>query len=303
MPPVPFHYADCYGLKEGGTTRINNATVHGLRIAHSKLMPINTEHVDLLIQYSLLAAGDEDYCGDRQLGPIHILKYVYLADLSYARRNNGQSFTGVDWQFYKFGPWSQAVHSRIEPALNAIHANKHQFPSDYGDKEDWVRWELHEERLLEEKRRTLPPVITMDLKREIHRFGKDTPSLLDYVYKTKPMLSAAPNEYLDLSLVVDNTQDDSGCAPPLRMQNLSNKKKKHFQQKLAVLRELRHQRKAETPKLINPVTAPRYDEVYRVGVAWLESLSGEQFSSQDISAEFSSAVWKSTTRKGKDVSR
>jgi hypothetical protein len=142
-------------------------------------MPINTSNVDLVIQYSLLVAGDEDDYFDRQLGPIHIIKYVYLADLSYARLNNGQSFTGIDWQFYKFGPWSQAVHARIEPALNAIHANRKQFSSDYDDKEDWVRWDLHDDRLLEEKRRTLPPIIRMDLKRDIHKFGKDTPSLLD----------------------------------------------------------------------------------------------------------------------------
>ena len=95
-------------------------------------MPINTGNVDLVIQYSLLAAGDEDDYIDRQLGPIHIIKYVYLADLVYAKHNNGQSFTGIDWQFYKFGPWSQAVHARIEPALKAIHANRNQFPSEIG---------------------------------------------------------------------------------------------------------------------------------------------------------------------------
>ena len=265
-------------------------------------MPINTSDVDLVIQYSLLVAGDEDDYFDRQLGPIHIIKYVYLADLSFARLNNGQSFTGIDWQFYKFGPWSQAVHARIEPALNAIHANRKQFSSDYDDKEDWVRWDLHDNRLLEEKRRALPPVIRMDLKRDIHKFGKDTPSLLDYVYKTKPMLSAAPNEHLDLSLVVDNTSKDHECTQPLRMENLSNKKKKDFQQKMTALRELHQQRKSETPKLIKPVTNPRYDDVYKEGVAWLESLPGEQLSSSNISVEFSSDVWKSTTRKGEDVS-
>jgi hypothetical protein len=265
-------------------------------------MSINTSHIDLVIQYSLLVAGDEDDCFDRQLGPIHLIKYVYLADLSYARVNNGQSFTGIDWQFYKFGPWSQAVHVRIEPALNAIHANRKQFPSDFDDKEDWIRWDLHNDRLLDEKRRTLPSSITMNLKPVIHKFGKDTPSLLDYVYKTKPMLSAAPNERLDLALEVDNTPKDSAPSQALRMENLSNKKKKDFQQRIASLRELHQQRKSTAPKLINPVLNPRYDKVYEEGVAWLESQSGEQFSACNITAEFSSDVWQSTTRKGEDVS-
>ncbi|MCK1859649.1 hypothetical protein MXE00_14905, partial [Legionella pneumophila] len=87
-------------------------------------MPLNTENVDLIIQYSILAAGDEDEYLDRQLGPIHIIKYVYLADLYYAKFNTGQTFTGADWSFYKFGPWSQEVNIRIEPALQAIHANR-----------------------------------------------------------------------------------------------------------------------------------------------------------------------------------
>ncbi|MEC4747454.1 hypothetical protein U2W12_03115 [Methylomicrobium sp. Wu6] len=265
-------------------------------------MSINTSNIDLVIQYSLLAAGDEDDCFDRQLGPIHIIKYVYLADLSFARSNNGQSFTGIDWQFYKFGPWSQAVHARIEPALNAIHANRKQFASDYDDKEDWVRWDLHDDRLLDEKRRALPSSITMHLKPIIHKFGKDTPSLLDYVYKTRPMLSAAPNERLDLSLAVDNTPKADECPQTLRMDQLSNKKKKELRQKMAGLRELHKKKKSEAPKLINPVINPRYDDVYAAGIAWLESLGDEPFSPRTITAEFSSDVWKSATRKGEDVS-
>ena len=265
-------------------------------------MSINTGNVDLIIQFSLLAAGDEDDYSDRQLGPIHLIKYVYLADLVYAKHNNGQSFTGIDWQFYKFGPWSQAVHARIEPALKAIGANRKQYPSDYDDKEDWVRWDLRDDRLLAEKRRDLPPMITMNLKQYIHRFGKDTPSLLDHVYKTKPMLAPAPNEYLNLSLEIDSEKEQPESIQSLRMENLSNKKKKDFHNKMVALRELRQQRKSEAPKLINPVTNLRHDEVYKQGVAWLDSLSGEQFSSGSISAEFSSDVWKSPTRKGEDVS-
>jgi hypothetical protein len=116
------------------------------------------------------------------------------------------------------------------------------------------------------------------------------------------MLSAAPNEHLDLSLVVDNTPKDHEGTQKLRMDNLSNKKKKDFKQKMADLRKQHQQRKSTNPKLIKPVRNPRYDKVYEEGVAWLESLSGDQFSSGEISAEFSNEVWKSSTRKGKDVS-
>ena len=85
---------------------------------------MKSSKIDLLIQYAILIAGQEDEYFDRQLGPIHLIKYVYLADLAYAECNCGETFTGIAWQFYKFGPWSQAANERIDPALAAIGANK-----------------------------------------------------------------------------------------------------------------------------------------------------------------------------------
>jgi hypothetical protein len=37
--------------------------------------------VELLLKYILVAAGQEDL-GNREVGPIHLIKYVYLADLA-----------------------------------------------------------------------------------------------------------------------------------------------------------------------------------------------------------------------------
>ena len=132
----------------------------------------------------LLVAGEEDSPFDRQLGPIHLLKYVYLADLVNARRNDGKVFTGADWRFHKFGPWSNAIHEVIDPALRKIGAEKLKLASDYGE-DDWVRYSVRDDRLLTEKGRSLPAWIALELRRDIHKFGKDTPALLDYVYKTK----------------------------------------------------------------------------------------------------------------------
>jgi len=70
---------------------------------------MDISRVDKIIQYTLLVAGDEDDYFDRQLGPIHLIKYVYLADLDYAASHNGEIFTGVKWQFYKFGPWPKKL--------------------------------------------------------------------------------------------------------------------------------------------------------------------------------------------------
>jgi hypothetical protein len=75
---------------------------------------MKSSKIDLLIQYAILIAGQEDEYFDRQLGPIHLIKYVYLADLAYAEHNYGETFTGIDWQFYKFGPWSQTCKQGLE---------------------------------------------------------------------------------------------------------------------------------------------------------------------------------------------
>lgn len=105
--------------------------------------------VDLIIQYALLVAGQEDDYENRQLGPIHLIKYTYLADLYFARKNNGEIYTGIKWLFYKFGPWSQEVNSRIEPALLSINADQKIFESRYEERNDWVRWVKHDDYLLE----------------------------------------------------------------------------------------------------------------------------------------------------------
>jgi len=265
-------------------------------------MPFKLTHVDLLLQYALLVAGEEDEYIDRQLGPIHLIKYVYLADLTYARVNDGETFTGIDWQFYKFGPWSQIVNEHIEPALVAIGADKQTFPSNYDDKDDWIRWSLRDERLLEETERKLPTSITMHLRRDVHNFGKDTPSLLDHVYSTKPMLSAAPNDYLDFSLAVENASSAQSEPQQLRMDNLSTKKKKKFKEQMRALREKQKRREPKKFGLVNPVKNPRYDKVYEEGIAWLDELAGQQLTPGERIVEFSEEVWKSSTRKGEDVS-
>lgn len=264
-------------------------------------MPADTSHIDLLLQYSLLVAGEEDESMDRQLGPIHLIKYVYLADLAHARYSEGKTYTGVDWQFYKFGPWSQVVNERIDKALDAIGAHKAMFPSHYTDKDDWVRWTARNEALLQDRERKLPATITMHLRREVHKFGKNTPDLLDYVYKTQPMLCAAPNELLDFSVVAEVSHRAS-AQPEAMTGVLSEKKRKKFRERIRLIQE-RHKAKASVaPKLINPITQPRYDDVYAEGIAWLDDLAGQRFSESEQVAEFSDEVWKSLARKGGDVS-
>ncbi|MDO8704138.1 MAG: hypothetical protein Q7J84_04255 [Sulfuricaulis sp.] len=265
-------------------------------------MPFDPSHADLLLQYVLLLAGAKDKQIDRQLGPTHLIKYVYLADLAFARRNRGTTFTGAPWQFDKFGPWSQELRERIEPAFLVIGAEKKISPSKYEDKDDGMRWSARNERLLQEREWKLPADITLYLKRYVDRFGQDVPSLLDHVYSTKPMLSAAPNEHLDFSLAVEAASSAESEPRPLIMDQLSEKKKKKLKEKMHALQEKHKSRKPKALRLVPLVKNPRYDAIYAAGIAWLDDLAGQPLTPGEKSAEFSNEVWQSSTRKGGDVS-
>jgi hypothetical protein len=74
------------------------------------------------------------------------------------------------------------------------------------------------------------------LRSDIRKFGKDTPSLLEHVYRTPPMLNAAPLEYLDFSVVVGQSPPSATAATPLRMEALSATKKTQFSEGIRALR-------------------------------------------------------------------
>ncbi|HHJ3218797.1 TPA: type II toxin-antitoxin system antitoxin SocA domain-containing protein [Vibrio parahaemolyticus] len=257
-------------------------------------MQTNLE-LENLIQYVILRAGEEDDYTLRSLGPIHLIKYVYLADLYYSEKL-GQTYTGINWKFYNFGPWSTEVHSSLSPALSKIMANKVCLESLYSE-EDSIRWNLRDSDLLNRKSREIPASITARLSRDIHKFTSNTSELLNHVYKTAPMLKATPNSTLEFE------KSSSQSYEPLstRKAALSNKKTKKLAQKLAELRKS-HAENFQQEQLVSPVKKPRIDEVYMKGVEWLEQLAGEQTLEQEIVVEFSDNVWQSTARSDYELS-
>ena len=165
----------------------------------------NTHKVDLLLQYTLLTAGQEDW-GSCELGMIHLIKYLYLADLAYSEHRNGEIFTGLNWKFYHFGPWAEKLYQRIEPALLAIGAEKKLYPSKKYEK-DCVRWSIQNDELHNELNSKLSIILSGAIQSSVHQFGSDTEGLLHFVYKTAPMLQASPGETLDFTLHKSNLQE------------------------------------------------------------------------------------------------
>ncbi len=166
---------------------------------------MDIKKVNLLLKYILVAAGQEGY-GSREVGPIHLIKYVYLADLTFAEKHGGETFTGIPWRFHHYGPWSPEVYSHIEHVVQEIGAQERRISSSKLE-EDIIRFSLVDEELFQQLERELPLVLTVGLKRLIHSFGDDTTSLLHHVYRTRPMLEAAPGEFLSFKIETFEEED------------------------------------------------------------------------------------------------
>lgn len=261
--------------------------------------PSDASRVDLLLQFILAVAAEQDDFRDRELGPIHLLKYVYLADLAHAERHDGKTFTATDWQFHHFGPWALDVFQRIEPALEAVQADRKTFPSRFAD--DAVRYRLHgsdAQQVRERAERELPSGVQFAVSRAIQAFGPDTASLLRAVYQTPPMLYATPDERLDFSVV---RESHAQYEMPVE-DELSRAQKKKRRQRLNEIRAGVQPRLAAAAQVSGtPVRPPRYDEVFAAGQEWLDSLAGEPIAESEGTLEIGANVWKSDTRRGPEI--
>jgi len=186
--------------------------------------------------------------------------------------------------------------------LLCINAEKTSFQSDYEDQDEWVRWIATDNSFRNNLENDLPFIVKSTLRRDVHRFGKATPELLSHVYSTKPMLSAAPGEFLNFSNLktppkILSPEQSNEEAP-------SFKRQKNLKANLRNLRLQNAERLSAKRKrcLVQPPRLPRYDEVYFEGLEWLNSLAGEKISEGGKDVVFSDSIWKSPSRSGDDFS-
>jgi hypothetical protein len=259
---------------------------------------LDTRRTDLLLQFTLLTAAQADEWRDREIGPIHLLKYAYLADLAFGERHGGTSYTGARWQFYHFGPWQAEIHNRIEPALAAIGAAVKQIPSRY--ESDFIRYSIPTDSIDETRgdaiRGELPLSIVGTIECAFREHGSDTASLLRAAYLTRPMLKAAPGELLDLT--PEPVSETVRVEPTPQLSKRQQRARAEGLQALkAKVRERLSQR---TPQRAT-APAPRYDEIFAAGTNWLDSLAGEPVRPQQGELLMDESIWKSSHRSEPDV--
>jgi hypothetical protein len=243
--------------------------------------------VDALIKFILALAGQQDR-GNREVGPIHLLKYIYLADLVHAERNEGATYTGASWRFHDFGPWAAEVFARIEPVVKEVGAAERLFSHPESD-EDRKRWTLDDEDLLRDVERVIPIEISGRLKKAIREFGADTSELLRHVYTTRPMLRAKPGDLLDFT-PAPHPEPPACSEQPAATESVSARRRRA--KALEDVREQVRQRLAgrrQQPPAPEP--QPRYDQVFEEGLRWLDGLAGEPITEQTGEIVVDDSVW------------
>lgn len=269
---------------------MNNLAVSG------NVWTMDIQHFHDVVRYCLVVAAQSDDFAFRSLGPIHLIKYAYLADLDYAKYNNGGVFTGVEWVFHNFGPWSAEAFTQIEPALESFGAEKRVFQSQF-DEKDCVRWKLPEGTETDLFERSLPVEIKHAIGNYFRRFGNDTAALLHFVYSTPPMLNAAPEERLDFTAVVPSPRPPVSQHTPYLKRITSKQRKRLFSGMEELRARFQSSFAQESASLSKPIPE-QHDHIYIELMEWLEGLAGNEFPEQGATVVFSDEIWKSPARRG-----
>jgi hypothetical protein len=254
------------------------------------------DQICLFVAATARIAHDDDW-DLRELGPIHFLKYLYLADLAYAEKH-GTSFTEIEWTFHDFGPWSVQARERIPAALEVPGILFKDIDGKYDS--NFYRWDIgslnRAEEIQREASSDLPMEIRLALKRHVKEYGNDTSGLLHHVYQTEPMLRAAPEGALSFDNLGRQGSDTATAEPqPVRPKVAKKRRellrdgKARFAAKAAERLEQRAALKAAQP-------APRYDEVFEKGTEALDALAGEVLTEGTL--EFGDSIWDSPARRG-----
>lgn len=148
-----------------------------------------------LIRYIVWYATENEMA----LTTIRLVKFLYLADLYYARVHRGKTLTGFPWAFVYYGPYCKQSMDAIEDTAAVGIICKKSYESKFANSDEFHIFTCYDDEA-GTLSASLPVEVTSLLELAIRKYGEDTPALLDYVYfETEPMIDAQPGERLDFS--------------------------------------------------------------------------------------------------------
>jgi hypothetical protein len=135
-----------------------------------------------------------------RLTTLRLVKFLYLADLYYARAHSGKILTNFPWAFVYYGPYCSDAATAIQDAEFKGIICKKSYESRFSEDEIFNIFYCPEDIDLDEIGDKIPFEVLTSLKAALKKYGDDTPLLLDHVYfETEPMQHARKGELLDFS--------------------------------------------------------------------------------------------------------
>ena len=191
-----------------------------------------------------------------------LMKLIYLLDVYSAETNpEKETFTGLEWKFYHYGPFSFEAADVIDSLAMRGMLSEEIIEAEFRDDKEYKLYSIPD--YSSPKNLTelgVPSRVKLNLSADMKR--NDTlSSLLDYVYfKTAPMISAKPGDILSFKNCEKLNVADF---KPLEMKPLNKKKLAENKRRL---RELIDQRKNQSQLSF----AGACDEVYEKSMAALD---------------------------------
>lgn len=261
--------------------------------------PMNPDRVAQVIQFALAKAGRENF-GFGDLGVIHLLKLLYLADYAFAQGHGGETFTGIPWVFHHFGPWNKEAWSHTTAVLEAPGIEPRVHLAGAFEKRTFRFKDKREgDEIFYNLDRLLPHEVSRAVGAAVHEYGSDTKRLLHYVYKTPPMRAAIPGASIDFAEFA--ISDPPRISPPqLDTPSASNTQKRKEEEARARLRESIAEKAASRQNArVNPYPPLNEREIEALNEITRLLSEDEDQAPTDLHGElvFSPEFWQSDFRR------
>lgn len=127
-----------------------------------------------------------------------LIKYLYLLDFWMAEESGGGTFTGAEWRFHHFGPYSDALAADLDWLSTQPSVEKEDIS---GKGKDYFLYSLGEWAKAQTfEALGLPIDVRLKLTEAIKHYAGDLSGLLDFVYfRTTPMQGATPGSVLSFT--------------------------------------------------------------------------------------------------------
>jgi hypothetical protein len=180
-----------------------------------------------------------------------------LADLYYARRNEGRTLTGWRWKFVHYGPFCNEALEAIDAAVKEGMISALAYESTFDDEQHFL-YKAEAEKEPEVALR-LPLYVTAPLQGAVRKWAGDTYGLLDHVYfETEPMKNVKPGDALDFTKAKE--------PEPVRELHMRRLSKAMISQGKALIARMRESQK----ECMVAEPAAIYDDVYTKAMEFLD---------------------------------